>query len=98
MALPTLAELLTEWWTGLVGGVGVRVDPRFARRHSGARSPIYKPHLADLGAHVALIDARPGSSEPKFRRVMTTLAVGADGQTDVRVETQDYAQRVETVQ
>jgi hypothetical protein len=80
---PEMQALLDEWHTGRTAD---GESPRFARRWRDARaggfaSRAYTAHVEDLCAEVARLATADGATGANVR-----LAVGADGETDVRVE------------
>lgn len=85
-----LQPVLDEWWTGrIAGSESARVRWRDASV-GGLASRAYTPEIDALGALLA-------ADLPGAYRVLASLAIGADGATDVRVEVQATAGSPPTV-
>lgn len=85
-----LQPVLDEWWTGRVGDAE---SPRVRWRDGsvgGLPSRAYTPEIDVLGALLA-------SAVPGAYRVAASLAVGADGATDTRIEVQETPGSATTV-
>lgn len=86
-----LQPVLDEWWTGRVGDGSE--SPRVRWRDGsvgGMASRAYTPEIDALSALLA-------ASLSGAYRVAASLAVGADGATDVRIEVQDTPAGAATV-